>query len=80
MAAFHADDADGFVALMAENIFIEHGVAPAPMHARAEVSAFYTNFWKGFPDLTLEPMDGPFFHLRTPRISLNSFAAGWNEN
>ncbi|WP_372452985.1 nuclear transport factor 2 family protein [Mycolicibacterium xanthum] len=57
-AAFSAHDPDGFVALMTEDVIIEHSAAPAPMHGRAEVTAFYTNMWRGYPDLTLELMDG----------------------
>ncbi len=77
VAAFNAHDADGFVAVMAEDVVFEHSAAPAPMQGRAEVSAFYTNtIWKAFPDLTLELMDGPFFHPHAPRISLNWLAAG----
>jgi predicted ester cyclase len=75
--AFNAHDADGFVAVMTEDIVFEHSVAPATLHGRAEVSAFYTNtVWKAFPDVTLELMDGPFFHPHAPRISFNWFAAG----
>ena len=77
VAAFNAHDADGFVAVMTEDVVFEHSAAPAPMHGRAEVSAFYTNtIWKAFPDLTLELMDGPFFHPYAPRISFNWLAAG----
>ena len=77
VAAFNAHDADGFVAVMTEDVVFEHSAAPAPMHGRAEVSAFYANtIWKAFPDLTLELMDGPFFHPHAPRISLNWLAAG----
>jgi steroid delta-isomerase-like uncharacterized protein len=75
--AFNAHDADGFVAVMTEDVVFEHSAAPAPMHGRAEVSAFYTdNIWKAFPDVTMELMDGPFFHLRASRITFNWFAAG----
>ncbi|MGE5693902.1 MAG: ester cyclase [Candidatus Sericytochromatia bacterium] len=77
LAAFNAHDADGFVAVMTEDVVFEHSAAPAPMHGRAEVSAFYTNtIWKAFPDLTLELMDGPFFHPHAPRISFNWLAVG----
>jgi predicted ester cyclase len=77
VAAFNAHDADGFVAVMTEDIVFEHSVAPVTLHGRAEVSAFYTNtVWKAFPDVTLELMDGPFFHPHAPRISFNWFAAG----
>ena len=77
VAAFNAHDADGFVAVMTDDVVFEHNAAPAPMHGRAEVSAFYTNtIWKAFPDLTLELMDGPFFHPHAPRISFNWLAAG----
>ncbi len=75
--AFNAHDADGFVAVMTEDVVFEHSAAPALMHGRTEVSAFYRdNIWKAFPDLTLELMDGPFFHLHAPRISFNWLAAG----
>jgi predicted ester cyclase len=75
--AFNAHDADGFVAVMTEDVVFEHSAAPAPMHGRAEVSAFYrNNIWTAFPDVTIELMDGPFFHPHAPRISFNWFAAG----
>lgn len=76
MAAFNAHDADGFVALMTEDVSIENSVAPAPMSGRAEAKAFYINLWKSFPDLTLDLMDGPFLHPHAPRISLNWLGAG----
>lgn len=77
VAAFNAHDADDFVAVMTEDVVFEHSAAPVPMHGRAEVSTFYTNtIWRAFPDLTLELMDGPFFHPHAPRISLNWLAAG----
>ena len=77
VAAFNAHDAEGFVALMTEDVVFEHSAAPAPMHGRAEVSAYYTNnLWKAFPDVRMELMDGPFFHPRAPRISFNWFAVG----
>jgi predicted ester cyclase len=77
VTAFNAHDADGYVAVMTEDVIFEHSAAPAPMHGRAEVSAFYTNtLWKAFPDLTMELMDGPFFHPHAPRISFNWLAAG----
>lgn len=76
-AAFNAHDADGFVAVMAEDIVFEHSLAPATMHGRAEVRAFYINsVWKAFPDLTLELTDGPFFHPSAPRFSFRWLAAG----
>ncbi len=76
VAAFNAHDADGFTAVMTEDVVFDHSAAPAPMHGRAEVSTFYRNMWKAFPDLTLELMDKPFFHLHAPRISFNWLAAG----
>ncbi len=32
VAAFNAHDADGFVAVMTEDVVFEHSAAPAPMH------------------------------------------------
>ena len=75
--AFNAHDAEGFVAVMTEDVVFEHSAAPAPMHGRAEVSAFYANnIWTAFPDVRMELMDGPFFHAHAPRISFNWFAVG----
>lgn len=77
LAAFNAHDADGFVAVMSEDVVFEHSAAPATMHGRAEVKAFYNNtLWKAFPDLTLELADGPFFHPHAPRVSLRWRAVG----
>ena len=77
LAAFNAHDADGFVGVMAEDIVFEHSAAPAPMHGRAEVGAFYEGtIWRAFPDLTLELVDGPFFHPHAPRVSMNWLAVG----
>ena len=77
VSAFNAHDAEGFVAGMTEDVVIEHSAAPAPLRGRREVSAFYTDtIWKAFPDLTLELMDGPFFHPRAPRVSFNWLAVG----
>lgn len=76
MRAYNSHDADAFVALMTEDVVVEHSAAPAPMHGRAEVSAFYANTWKSLPDITLELIDGPFFHLHAPRVSINWLAAG----
>jgi len=76
VAAFNAHDASGFVALMTTDVFVEHSVAPRAMRGRAEVSAFYANIWKAFPDATLELMDGPFLHPHAPRVSLNWLGVG----
>lgn len=76
VSAFNAHDADGFVAAMAKDVAFEHSVAPAPMHGRVEVGAFYTNIGKAFPDASSELMDGPFFHPRAPRVSFNWLAVG----
>jgi predicted ester cyclase len=77
VSAFNAHDAEAFVGVMSEDVVMEHSVAPAVLHGRAEVGKLFTNtIWKAFPDLSLELMDGPFFHPRAPRISLNWFAVG----
>jgi hypothetical protein len=77
VAAINAHDADGLVAEMTEDVVLEHSAAPAPLHGRAEISAFYKNtIFKAFPDLTLELMDGPFFHKHAPRVSFNWQAVG----
>ena len=74
--AYNSHDADKFVALMTEDVVVEHSAAPAPLHGHVEVKAFYADTWKAFPDMTLKLIDGPFFHLHAPRISVNWIAAG----
>jgi predicted ester cyclase len=77
LAAFNAHDAEGFAGVMAEDIVFEHSAAPEPIHGRAQVSAFYVDtIWRAFPDLTLELVDGPFFHPHAPRVSMNWLATG----
>lgn len=77
VAAFNAHDADSLVAEMTEDVVLEHSAASAPMHGRAEISTFYADtIWKAFPDLTLELIDGPFFHAHAPRVSFNWLAVG----
>jgi predicted ester cyclase len=77
VAAFNTHNADGLVAEMTEDVVLEHSAAPAPLHGRAEIGAFYANtIWKAFPDLTLELMDGPFLHAHAPRASFNWLATG----
>jgi len=77
ISAFNAHDADGFVALMTEDVVLEHSAAPETMQGRGEVGAFYReSLWKAFPDLSLELADGPFFHADAPRVSLRWLVAG----
>jgi predicted ester cyclase len=77
VAAFNAHDADGLVAEMTEDVVLEHSAAPTPLRGRGGIGMFYENtIWKAFPDLTLELMDGPFFHAHAPRVSFNWLAMG----
>jgi steroid delta-isomerase-like uncharacterized protein len=77
VAAFNAHDADALVAMMTDDVVVEHSAAPAALHGRTEVSAFYTaRLWKAFPDLRLELADGPFFHPHAPRVSIRWLAVG----
>lgn len=77
VSAFNSHDADRFVAVMTEDVAIEHSAAPAPLRGRAAVSAFYDKtVWTAFPDMTLELVDGPFFHMHAPRVSFNWLASG----
>jgi steroid delta-isomerase-like uncharacterized protein len=77
IAAFNAHDVVGFVALMTEDVVLEHSAAPASVHGRDEVGTFYReSLWKAFPDLSLQLADGPFFHAEAPRVSLRWFVTG----
>jgi steroid delta-isomerase-like uncharacterized protein len=77
ISIFNAHDVSGFVALMTEDVVLEHSAAPRTMHGREEVGTFYReSLWKAFPDLTLELADGPFFHPDAPRVSIRWLVTG----
>src|SRR4051794_14376683 len=77
ISAFNAHDVVGFVALLTEDVVLEHSAAPETLHARGEVGVFYSeSLWKAFPDLSLELADGPFFHAGAPRVSLRWLVTG----
>ena len=69
--AFNAHDAERLVALMTEDVVIDHSAWPTTMRGRAPVRSFYNDYlWKAFPDLRLEPEDGPFLHPHAPRVAM----------
>ncbi len=68
-AIFNAHDLDAFVGLMAEDVVFEHPWA-GTMRRLAEIRTFYERFWKAFPDLRVDPENGPFFHPHAPRITI----------
>lgn len=75
--AFNSHDVEGFVAVMADDIVIDHSAWPTQLRGRAEVATFYADYlWKAFPDLVLEREDGPFLHPRAARFSAAWQASG----
>lgn len=69
--ALNAHDADRFVALMTEDVVLDHSAWSTPIQGRAHVRSFYTDFlFRAFPDLRLEPEDGPFLHPHAPRLAM----------
>jgi hypothetical protein len=66
---FNVQDTAIFTEVMTEDVVFEHPLAPATLHGRAEVQAFYTgSIWKAFPDAAVELADGPYFHPHASRI------------
>jgi steroid delta-isomerase-like uncharacterized protein len=75
--AFNAHDAERLVALMTEDVVCDHSAWPTTMRGRAQMRSFYTDYlWKAFPDLRLEPEDGPFLHPHAPRLAMAWRAVG----
>ena len=75
--ALNAHNAERFVALMTEDVIFDHSAWPTTLRGRAQVRSFYTDFlWKAFPDLRLEPEDGPFLHPQAPRAAMAWRAVG----
>lgn len=51
---------------------IPNSALPAPLHGRAEVAAMHGDqFWRAFPDLTIDLADGPFLHPTAPRAMVD---------
>jgi hypothetical protein len=48
LEAHNAHDADRFVALMTEDVIVDHSAAPTTMLGLAEVRSFYIDSWKAF--------------------------------
>jgi steroid delta-isomerase-like uncharacterized protein len=75
--AFNAHDAERLVALMTEDVLYDHSAWPTTLRGRAQVRSFYTDYlWKAFPDLRLEPEDGPFLHPHAPQLAMAWRAVG----
>jgi steroid delta-isomerase-like uncharacterized protein len=70
LEAYNSHDAERLVALMTEDVVIDHSAWPATMRGRAQARSFYADYlWKAFPDSLLELEDGPFLHPHAPRVS-----------
>jgi SnoaL-like domain len=70
LEAYNSHDAERLVALMTEDVVIDHSAWPATMRGRAQARSFYADYlWKAFPDSFLELEDGPFLHPHAPRVS-----------
>lgn len=69
---FNDHDAQAFTAVMAPDVEFIHSALPEPMHGRAEVATTYSDqFWRAFPDLTIELADGPLLHPTAPRAAVD---------
>lgn len=75
--AFNAHDAERFVALMTDDVILNHSLWPTTIRGHASLRSFYTDYlWKAFPDLRIEPEDGPFLHPHAPRLAMAWRAVG----
>lgn len=78
--AFNAHDAEGFVAVMTDDVVIDHSAWPTPLRGHAQVATFYADYiWTAFPDARLELEDGPFLHPHAARFSVAWRASGTHE-
>lgn len=70
--AFNDHDAQAFTAVMAPDVEFIHSALPEPLHGRGEVATTYSEqFWRAFPDLTIELADGPLLHPNAPRAAVD---------
>ena len=78
-AYFNAHDTAFITELMAEDVVFDHPLAPATLHGRAALQAFYTgSIWKAMPDAAVELAAGPFFHPHAPSVVVIWTGTGTN--
>ena len=76
-AGFNDQNSDVFTSVMHDDVEIFHSAFPGVVRGRDSVKRLYeSSFWTAFPDMTLELLDGPFFHLDSPRVVVEWLVKG----
>jgi steroid delta-isomerase-like uncharacterized protein len=60
LAAWNSHEVDRLLELMSEDIEYRDDAWPKTMHGHAEVREFLESVWRGIPDMTFEPVSGPY--------------------
>jgi steroid delta-isomerase-like uncharacterized protein len=69
-AAWNSHDVERVLELMTDDIvYVDSLRADEPMHGHDEVREFIEEFWRGFPDYTVEPVERPLIASDSPRAS-----------
>lgn len=78
-AAWNSHDVERVLALMTDDIvYVDSLRAAEPMRGHDEVREFIEEFWRGFPDYTVELLDRPLIARDSPRASFRWRGKGTN--
>ena len=69
--AWNSHDVERVLALMTEDIELRDGGWPKPMRGHADVREFLKSIWRAMPDMTFEPISGPYVIPGEPRIAVH---------
>jgi steroid delta-isomerase-like uncharacterized protein len=68
--AWNSHEIDRVLALMTEDIECRDGGWPKPMRGHADVREFLKFIWRAMPDMTFEPISGPYVIPGEPRAAV----------
>lgn len=69
--AWNSHDIDGVLALMTEDIEARDDGWPKLMRGHADVREFLEAIWRAMPDMTFEPLSGPYVIPGEPRVAVH---------
>jgi steroid delta-isomerase-like uncharacterized protein len=76
--AWNSHDPHRVLALMTDDVVYEDSMRSEPMRGHAEVRQFLGEFWRAFPDYTVELLERPLLSSDSPRVSFRWRGTGTN--
>ena len=69
--AWNSHEIDRVLALMTEDVEARDDSWPKPMRGHADVREFLEAIWRAMPDMTFEPLSGPYVIPGEPRVAVH---------